>query len=444
MALLLLGALVPAAQAQDYMDLAERFGRPSVYHEANVVPAAEGGHLVVSFRLPNALLVFLRDQERRTPHRFFADVTLAVQVLQGEKVVADQTWTGTQRAATFEDTHSRTLDLEGAVGFTLPPGAYHYRVRFNDAGTDRERRSAPTPVTIPDFSGALAVGRAMLATEMRAADNGVRMKLANVGGDAPFGQPVQAILPVRVEDVSVATLRYTLHHLPDADVDGEAGTLVREGVVAVEAGTPVPVTQPGFQNGALWWEAAPSAAGAYLVPVDLDGEHLGDGAYLLTTTLEQGGAAVRQETRFRTHWRNMPLSLHHPNVAIRTLEFVESRETIRAMRRGGREAQEAQFRAYWDARDPTPGTVFNELMAEYYRRVDEAATTFQTGRGGPDGLETDRAKVYIVYGKADAVERRFPPGGGVEEVWRYADGRRFVFWAATSLDPFQLRSSDTD
>ncbi len=438
--LVLLGlfAVVTTANAQDYPDLAARFGQPAVYHEANVVPAPSGGQLVVSFRIPHARLVFLRDQERQGSGGFIADVNVTVQVWQGERLVAEEAWEGTSYAATFEDTHSRSLDVEAAVTFPLPPGAYYYHLHVGEA--ERTRRTSQTAVSIPDFGAPMALGRALLGTAVDVTAAGVQITLVNLGGDAPFGQPFQALVPACLQDGADALITYTLSQRPEADAKPEDGTQVYEGSVTMQEAVALPQTEPVLREGRLEWETASARDSCYLFPISLAGEQLTDGAYILATTLNQGTATATQTMRFQTHWRNMPLALHHPKVAIRALEFVEARRTIRAMQRGSRAAQEAQVRAYWAARDPTPGTVFNELMAEYYRRIDHAATAFQTGRGGPDGLETDQAEVFIVHGPAAAVERQFPPGGGVEEVWHYADGRRFVFWAATSLDPFQLRA----
>src|SRR5690606_34372307 len=115
---------------------------------------------------------------------------------------------------------------------------------------------------------------------------------------------------------------------------------------------------------------------------------------------------------------------------------------IRAMLRGSRAEREQSILSYWKARDPSPGTPYNELMAEYYRRIDHAAVAFRTGAGPiPNGLRTDQARIYIVHGPPEGVDRTFPPTGGVEETWTYGDGRRFVFWAASSLDPLALIDS---
>jgi GWxTD domain-containing protein len=191
-----------------------------------------------------------------------------------------------------------------------------------------------------------------------------------------------------------------------------------------------------------WLTATPATAEIALAAVDLDGLTLPDGAYALRLTrVLPDGTEAHHTARFRTHWRNMPLALYHPEVAIRTLRFIEDRDTLRRLLRGGRAEQERRVRAYWQERDPTPGTAFNELMAEYYRRVDHAANAFRTAQSPvPDGLTTDAAAVYVAYGPPDRVERSFPGRGGVEETWHYAGDRRFVFWAPTSLDPMQLQA----
>jgi GWxTD domain-containing protein len=110
------------------------------------------------------------------------------------------------------------------------------------------------------------------------------------------------------------------------------------------------------------------------------------------------------------------------------------------MLKGSSEVKMEAFKSYWDDRDPTPETVFNELMYEYYRRIDDAAFRFRTGQiPYPDGLRTDAAHIYVVYGPPDDIASSLPPSGGVEQTWTYADGRRFIFWAASSLDPLELQ-----
>ncbi|MBN2431611.1 MAG: GWxTD domain-containing protein [Acidobacteria bacterium] len=54
------------------------------------------------------------------------------------------------------------------------------------------------------------------------------------------------------------------------------------------------------------------------------------------------------------------------------------------------------IRAFWDARDPTPGTPQNEFREEHYRRLDYANTRFRSE--GKPGWKTDRGRIYILLG----------------------------------------------
>jgi GWxTD domain-containing protein len=62
---------------------------------------------------------------------------------------------------------------------------------------------------------------------------------------------------------------------------------------------------------------------------------------------------------------------------------------------------------FWDRRDPTPGTVENEMKAEHYRRIGYANEHFA---GDVPGWKTDRGRIYIQYGPPDEIESH--PAGG--------------------------------
>jgi GWxTD domain-containing protein len=120
------------------------------------------------------------------------------------------------------------------------------------------------------------------------------------------------------------------------------------------------------------------------------------------------------------------------------MEFLIGRKAVSDMRKGSSRDREERFLAFWRDRDPTPGTAVNELMEEYYRRIDHAAFEFRTGSGGvPNGLRSDRAKIYIANGPPDNTARSFPESGGVIEVWSYNDGREFTFEAHSSAGEFR-------
>jgi GWxTD domain-containing protein len=202
---------------------------------------------------------------------------------------------------------------------------------------------------------------------------------------------------------------------------------------------PMPETVEGSTNASI--EVLDAATRrTFLVPVPIDAASDAGARYALEVAVEGVGSAGRAIAPFAFHWRDMPIALHDAETAIRLLSFIESDMRIRALLQGTAADREVAFLQYWKERDPTPATPFNELMAEYYRRIDHAALTFRTGVGPiPDGLRTDQGRLYIVHGPPDHVERAFPPSGGVTETWTYDNGSRFVFWAASSLEPLALQ-----
>lgn len=75
---------------------------------------------------------------------------------------------------------------------------------------------------------------------------------------------------------------------------------------------------------------------------------------------------------------------------------------------------------FWRRRDRTPATAENEFKEEHYRRIAYAADRFRTS--GKSGWQTDRGRIYIVYGPPDEIESHpsgRAGGGPPFEKWLY-------------------------
>ena len=76
---------------------------------------------------------------------------------------------------------------------------------------------------------------------------------------------------------------------------------------------------------------------------------------------------------------------------------------------------------FWLRRDPTPGTAANEAREEHYRRIRYVNQRYPTASGKP-GWQTDRGRIYIVYGPPDEILAH--PSGASHtpypfEIWGY-------------------------
>ncbi len=138
---------------------------------------------------------------------------------------------------------------------------------------------------------------------------------------------------------------------------------------------------------------------------------------------------------FRSLWLDMPTSLLNLNVAIEMTKYIVDKETLQNLKTGSSDERERKFRQFWKSKDPTPKTEFNELMAEYYRRVDYAYANFSSVN--MPGYESDQGRIYIQYGPPKNIERKFPSGEPAVEIWTY-DNRQFVFEATTGFGDFKL------
>ncbi len=97
---------------------------------------------------------------------------------------------------------------------------------------------------------------------------------------------------------------------------------------------------------------------------------------------------------------------------------------------GTEEEREQFIEQFWLRRDPTPDTIENEYKEEHYRRIAYANERFSSGIRG---WESDRGRIYIMYGPPDEIEgspaggmydRPLEEGGGATmahayEKWRY-------------------------
>jgi GWxTD domain-containing protein len=150
------------------------------------------------------------------------------------------------------------------------------------------------------------------------------------------------------------------------------------------------------------------------------------GKYEFTARIIAGGAERTLAQNFQLTWQNMPLSLDDPADAVAPLVHILPAEKVAEITLGSKEQVRQKLYQYWKTQDPTPGTAYNERMAEFYRRVDYADFNFPVGRV-LDGALTDRGKIYLLYGAPQSIDRQLLPGQAPTEYWTYANNVKRSF-----------------
>lgn len=76
------------------------------------------------------------------------------------------------------------------------------------------------------------------------------------------------------------------------------------------------------------------------------------------------------------------------------------------------EEREHFIEQFWQRRDFVPQTEENEFRDRHYQRMAQVNMTY--GFGNQAGWQTDRGRIYILYGEPDEVKQE-----GIHETWLY-------------------------
>jgi len=153
------------------------------------------------------------------------------------------------------------------------------------------------------------------------------------------------------------------------------------------------------------------------------------GEYYFVVEAQSGKQTAKIQRLFSVFWGNIPMAKNNIDMAIEQLSLVADKATVGQMRDAEPDQREELFDAFWQQRDPTPNTQRNELREEFFRRVDFSNRTFTEITSGRPGWQSDRGKIYIVYGAPDQVDRqdsqiKMP----TSEIWYYNRLNRKYFF----------------
>jgi GWxTD domain-containing protein len=435
-------------------------------------PTPDGNtQVTILHRVQHPFLTFRRQViqgQDRTTTQFASDIAITFDFFSGdselvptEPFIVRETWSSSVTVTEFEDTQNTELFLSGITTVTLPPNTYRLiptisingrevtgaraaaiqqsRQPNQPVATPRGRRAAREAreaqqrrgiIEVPDLSGSDFARLTLL--------NNAKTPLIarNYGRSVGFGEDFGLLLTVSSE-LERDSLEVRLFETGVLSGTGNTGQQVWGAFV-----------HPSYNafDGQIKFSSESSNSDITISfsesenlhhhTLDVPNHRFANAWFRAEVHKWEGGESTQiGSSTWQARWFNMPTSLLNLDVAIDMLRFIVNSDDLRQVRRSSLEEREQWFRTFWEERDPTPDTKFNELMAEYYRRVDYTYQEFTTPSRA--GFDSDQGRIYIVYGPPDHVERRLPPGGATTEVWTYAN-QSFIFQATTGFGDFQL------
>lgn len=409
--------------------------RDDYFLEVTTLPGSElgRGRAIVSFRLSYDLLNF-RKAGRMSDgtETYIATPTLYVEAIGSDGVVvASGQWRDTTRVVGYAQTNSRSVFVCGAVELNLRPDQYTFSYSLTDGSVEPIFRQTTPPRTMDDFrSNSPTIGTPLFLSGI----SGDTLTAAGIDGNVMFGSPLVAYVPIAARETP-RLLRWQLLKAGEENIR----TQIAEGNGQIIGSITVSSVScnGGYLNVVQLRDNVPP--GAYGAIVDIPNGELPPADYLLVLTLQAGGSNVTDTVPFVLRWIDMPISLLRPEYAIRALYPIAPEDTIDELLSGSKEERAEALNNFWQRRDPTPTTRYNEQMAEYYRRVDYAYFNFKTLEQR-DGTRTDRGKIYILYGSPTTIDRQMQPDASPREVWIYrnAVNRQFIFANGGTTGAYRL------
>ena len=163
--------------------------------------------------------------------------------------------------------------------------------------------------------------------------------------------------------------------------------------------------------------------------------------YRCIVTVKRGGDQVSRSRKISFFWINMPETSEDIAMALRQMRYILTTDSLDKYLDASLDEQKVFFERFWAERDPNPSTEANELMEEYFSRVNFANREFSSFNN--DGWLSDRGRILIKFGYPDDVERHpFEMDSVPYVIWRYYSQRRvFVFADQSGFGDYRLLPS---
>lgn len=413
-----------------------------LYADAMILPRAgiDSADLFVSFRVAHDALTFTRvtDQSNNRGN-FSAEFTLSVEVRDSIGVIRSRVrFKDTAYVNSYDASIDRSAMHHGSCRVGIAPGTY--RVILETLG---QRESTKRSVTLsqltflPTSGGLMTPG--YIGSEQRQGESWTVESLV-FNRNVPFGaKPCVAMFVMA--DTAATAYDYAIHQLPYGPKD------IRWWVDADYTGTVRSrsdvVLEGRFESDraarAVLNTRQSSRYATVIVPIDVP--QLVPGSYVLR--LAKKGSKDTLVLPFQVQWETMPQSLRTLSYALEALVYICPEDQLDSLTEGSDAENRERLMAWWRRTDPTPTTAYNERLAEYYSRVDNASVAFSTANE-PDGTFTDRGKVFILFGRPTKVEKKLGRSGSAVELWIYRSGVRKTFEFTVNSDGIYKLTSSAD
>ncbi|MBK7629942.1 MAG: GWxTD domain-containing protein [Ignavibacteriales bacterium] len=322
----------------------------------------------------------------------------------------------------FDITNSNQTYLQGVINFKLPEGKYALTAIISDEISKRERRIPP--IALPIKKTDMILTPIVFEPDKRLCDKLDSYILSNNSSSIQFNEPTNDLV-IPVTDQQINNLTITVHR-------GDTVFVLDEKITDFFPANP----EIKLCDSKIMITQSTDTANVKVFVVRDFSSKLTEGPIQIDIYPNEM-STEKQSFDLNVIWIGKPFSLSDPEEAIKFLEIIETKDVVSNILSGSGSDIE-NLNNYWRKQDPTPETEFNELMNEFYTRVDYCEINFKP-LSGNGGAKSDRGRTYIKFGPPETVDRYTDNNDKVLESWTYKKNqRKFVFVDKDGTGKFTL------
>ncbi len=369
-----------------------------------------GSRLDIYIQVPYENIFFMKEGLT-----FTANYELTISLFDSNKnLIKEKLWNETIKTDIYEETISPRHYKLSQQSFLLPSGKYFVKVQLRDNQT-KKYINAMKSIELRNYSN----------TKFSTSDIMILNKLTFEGDKKIISPNISGNVVDLPDGFHVFLEVYNYLSADSLQIDYEI-LKERKALRSGSSKHPLQLTK-----NAIFFKVNSDELpmGEYILNVIVSPKHLRD------TSEENFKFTVTKP--FSIHWRGMPTSIIDLDAAIDQMIYIENVAELKRIKALPLNEKVIAFKELWKKKDPTPNTERNELMEEYYSRVEYANKNF---KHYIEGWKTDMGMIFIIFGSPNNVDRHpFDIDSKPYEVWYYYQlNRQFVFVDESGFGDYKL------
>ncbi len=390
--------------------------------EIHYFPSRDGYTLFYSYKIPYAQLFFQKEDDN-----FTSGLKVSIEIKDSSNGFVKRVFDERNIfVKDFKVTNSQSIFLQGLLSTELKDGKYKIFTVISDKSSKLERKLPLFDLEI--FKSVTILNPIILESEKDICDNNESYILSTNSSAIPFNKP-ENILAIPVMDSTIKSLTINIKNV---GLEKESTSSIK--VTEFVMGSP----KMTLCNGKVMIPISENRTPIKYFFIKNFACKLNEGPIKLEV-IPNDNENKKTDFNLNVVWIGKPLSLIDTEAAIKYLNIVESNEKVSELLSS--DDNKIALYNYWKSADPTPETNYNEVMCEFYRRIDYSEYHFSTIMGN-DGAKSDRGKTYIKFGQPDKIERNTNNEDHIVESWFYNSPKKtFVFIDKDGTGKFNLAAT---